>query len=72
MYLFWYCIVHDPYVAANRSVYAGFQHSPVISSFLAGSNENFQRGSRVPSLSRNSSDASSQYLKSKILKMCTF
>lgn len=56
--------LQDPYDAAKRSVYAGFQHSPVTSSFLAFSNENFHSGKSVPSLSRNSSDASSQYLKS--------
>ena len=56
--------LHEPYDAANRSLYALFQHNPVISSFLAFSNTDFHNGRRVPSVSRNSSDASSQYLKS--------
>ena len=55
---------HDPKAAANRSLYAGFQHSAVISIPLARSKVNFQSGSSVPSVSRNSSEASSQYLKS--------
>ena len=57
--------LHDPNEAANKSLYALFQHNPVISSFFAFSNENFHKGKRVPSVSRNSSEASSQYLKSK-------
>ena len=56
--------LHDPNDAANKSLNAGFQHNPVISKFFAFSKENFHRGRRVPSVSRYSSDASSQYLKS--------
>ena len=54
----------DPNAAANRSLYAGFQHIAVISIPLARSKPNFHSGRSVPSVSRNSSEASSQYLKS--------
>ena len=63
--LYLYIYLHDPNDAANKSLYALFQHNPVISSFFAFSNENFHKGKSVPSVSRNSSEASSQYLKSK-------
>ena len=56
--------LHDPKDAANKSLYALFQHRPVISNFFAFSKENFHKGKSVPSVSRNSSEASSQYLKS--------
>ena len=36
---------------------------------LALSKENFQRGRSVPSVSRNSSEASSQYLKSSAISL---
>jgi hypothetical protein len=45
-------------------LYDGFQQMLVISMFFALSKENFHSGSNVPSVSRNSSEASSQYLKS--------
>ena len=57
-------VLHEPNDAANKSLKAGFQHNPVISRFFAFSKENFHSGRSVPSVSRNSSDASSQYLKS--------
>jgi len=55
---------HVPNPAANRSLYAVFQHRLVISRFFAFSKAKFHSGKRVPSVSRNSSDASSQNRKS--------
>ena len=51
--------LHDPYPAANISLYLLFQQSAVISRFLLFTLENSQRGSRVPSKSLNSSLGSS-------------
>ena len=56
--------LHEPSEATNRSLYAEFQHSPVISNALNFEYENFHSGNSVPSVSRNSSDGSSQSLKS--------
>lgn len=53
-----------PYADTKRSWYFGFQLRAVLAIFFTLSKLNFHRGSKVPSLSLNSSDGSSQYLKS--------
>ena len=66
--MFFFCRItfdlHEPNAAANKSVYCEFQAKFVQASFFVKSYWKNHRGRRLPSCSRYSSAASSQYLKS--------